>query len=434
MTARPSATLPYHHDTAACFAESVGAGGLTGDQFAPALAETAAALQRLRTLADAGTEPWLALPSRRDDLDGIQAQAERLRASFARVIVLATGGASLGGQCLAALAAARGAPPLAFLDSLDGGALDSALDPARIGATAFVVVSKSGATAETAAQALAALAALRDARLDPARHMLVVTEPGARPLRALAEAHGIAILDHPPGLGGRYSVLSVTGALPAMIAGLDVAALRAGAAAALGAALAAPDPERCEPCRGAALHLALARHHGIGQSVVMPYGARLERLGAWTAQLWAESLGKEGGGTTPLAALGPRDQHSLLQLFLDGPRDKLFTVIVAGRGDEGPRIDPGLAADAGLGYIGGHTVGEIVRAQARATVEALARRGRPVRRFEIGRLDEHSLGALLMHFMLETVIVAWTFGVDPFGQPAVEEGKALARTALGGER
>ena len=434
MTAAPSATLPYRHDTAACFAERIGRGGLTGDQFAPALAGTAAALERLRALHDTGAHPWLALPSRGDDLDGTRAHAERLRADFARVIVMATGGASLGGQCLTALAADPGGTPLAFLDSLDGGALDSALDPALIGATAFLVISKSGATAETAAQALAALAALREAGLRPARHMLVVTEPGARPLRALAEAHGVPVLDHPPGLGGRYSVLSVTGALPAMIAGLDVAAIRAGAAAALHAALETPAPERCEPCLGAALHLALTRHLGISHSVVMPYAARLERLGAWTAQLWAESLGKEGRGTTPLAALGPRDQHSLLQLFLDGPRDKLFTLIVAERGDQGPRIDPGLADGAGLGYIGAHTIGEIVGCEARATAETLARRGRPVRRFDIRCIDEHSLGALLMHFMLETVITAWTSGVDPFDQPAVEEGKALTRAALEGGR
>ena len=434
MTAgSPPEALPYRHDTAACFAERIGAGGLRAEEFEPVLAETAAPLERLRAARTAGTLPLLALPARRDDLDAITAHAERLRADFTRVVVLATGGSSLGGQCLAALAGGRGTA-ISFLDSLDGGALSAALDPARLGTTAFLAISKSGETVETVAQAVAAVAALREADLSPGRHLLAVTEPGARALRALAEAHGVAVLDHDPDLGGRYSALSVTGALPAMIAGCDVAALRAGAAAALESALAATDPGRSEPCRGAAIHLALARQRGVTQSVVMPYAERLERLGAWTAQLWAESLGKQGHGTTPLAALGPRDHHSLLQLFLDGPADKLLTLIVAEHGEDGPRLDRALAAGAGLDYIGGHAIGDVVRASARATAETLARRGRPARRFDLARIDEGSVGALLMHFMLETIITAGVLGVDPFDQPAVEEGKTLARRALGGGR
>jgi len=431
VTAVADGTLPYRHDTAACFDERIGVGGLTADEIAPVLTETAATLERLRGFRAAGTLPLLALPTRRDDLGAIAAHGERLRSDFARVVVLATGGSSLGGQCLAALAGEGGTAPL-FLDSLDGGALAAVFDPAQLGATAFVAISKSGGTAETAAQALATLAALQDAGLSPARHMLAVTEPGARPLRGLAEAHGIAVLDHDPGLGGRFSVLSVTGALPAAIAGLDMTAVRAGAAAALDAALDAPEPSRSEPCVGAAIQVALLRRRGVTQSVVMPYHQRLERLGAWTAQLWAESLGKQGHGTTPLAALGPRDQHSLLQLFLDGPADKLVTLIVAARGDDGPRIDPALAAGAGLGYVGGHTIGEIVRAEARATAETLARRGRPMRRFDLARIDERGVGALMMHLMLETIIAAGLLGVDPFDQPAVEEGKVYTRGALEG--
>ncbi len=431
MTSAAIETLPYRHDTAACFAERLGAGGLTAAEFAPVLAETAAPLRRLRSARTAGTLPLLALPARRDDLDAMATHAERLRSDFARVVVLATGGSSLGGQCLTALAGER-SDSLCFLDSLDGGTLAAALDPTRLGATAFLAISKSGATPETAAQTLAAITALGTAGLNPARHMLVVTEPGARPLRTLAEAHGITVLDHDPGIGGRYSALSVTGALPAMIAGLDVAAFRAGAAAALDAALATADPEGSEPCRGAAIHIALWRHHGITQSVVMPYAARLERLGPWAAQLWAESLGKQGHGTTPVAALGPRDQHSLLQLFLDGPADKLVTLIAAERGEDGPGIDSTLAAAAGLDYIGGHTIGEVVRGQARATAETLVRRGRPVRRFDLSRIDEGCVGALLMHLMLETVVTAGILGVDAFDQPAVEEGKRLTRRALEG--
>jgi len=163
---------------------------------------------------------------------------------------------------------------------------------------------------------------------------------------------------------------------------------------------------------------------------VMAYADRLERFTRWYVQLWAESLGKDGKGTTPLGALGPVDQHSQLQLFIAGPRDKLFTVITTGCAGKGPRLDSELSTLAGEPDFGGRTIGDLVAAQGRATAETLAKNGCPVRTIHIERLDEYSLGALLMHFMLETIIAARLFGVDAFDQPAVEEGKVLAKRYL----
>jgi glucose-6-phosphate isomerase len=147
-------------------------------------------------------------------------------------------------------------------------------------------------------------------------------------------------------------------------------------------------------------------------------------------QLWAESLGKDGKGTTPVAALGPVDQHSQLQLFIAGPRDKLFTVITVECAGHGPRVDADLAAQAGEPDLGGKTIGDLVAAQGRATAETLAKNGCPVRTIHLPQVDERTLGALLMHFMLETIIAAHLLGVDPFDQPAVEEGKVLAKQYL----
>ncbi len=149
-------------------------------------------------------------------------------------------------------------------------------------------------------------------------------------------------------------------------------------------------------------------------------------------QLWAESLGKDGRGTTPLGALGPVDQHSQLQLFIAGPRDKLFTVITTGVAGKGPRIDVDLARRAGEADFAGRTIGDLVAAQGRATAQTLAKNGCPVRTMHVETLDETSLGALLMHFMLETIIAAHLLGVDAFDQPAVEEGKVLAKQYLAG--
>jgi len=207
---------------------------------------------------------------------------------------------------------------------------------------------------------------------------------------------------------------------------------RKGAAIALSSVLAGNSPAEVPAALGAALNIALGAQ-GKTIAVLMAYADRLERFSHWYVQLWAESLGKDGKGTTPLGALGPVDQHSQLQLFIAGPRDKLFTVITAPAPGTGPRFDAEQAKIAGEGELAGKTIGDLVAAQGRATADTLARNGCPVRTMHLDRLDETSLGALLMHFMLETIIAAHLLGVDAFDQPAVEEGKVLAKQYLAGK-
>ena len=166
----------------------------------------------------------------------------------------------------------------------------------------------------------------------------------------------------------------------------------------------------------------------------MAYADRLERFTRWWVQLWAESLGKNGRGAQPVAAIGPVDQHSQLQLYLAGPNDKLLTVLMIGVAGQGPAMDAGLAARAGEPGFAGRRMGDMVAAQGRATADTLARNGCPVRTMRAERIDERSLGALLMHFMLETIIAAHLIGVDAFDQPAVEEGKVLAKRYLAGSK
>jgi glucose-6-phosphate isomerase len=182
---------------------------------------------------------------------------------------------------------------------------------------------------------------------------------------------------------------------------------------------------------GAALAVTLAQG-GKPISVLMAYADRLERFTRWYVQLWAESLGKDGHGSTPVAAIGPVDQHSQLQLYIGGPRDKLVTVITADNAGQGPQVDAAMAKTAHEPGFGGKYIGDLVAAQGRATAETLARNGVPVRTIHLPRLDEEALGELLMHFMLETIVAARLLGVDAFDQPAVEEGKLLAKTYLVG--
>ncbi|RAV76127.1 glucose-6-phosphate isomerase, partial [Aerococcus loyolae] len=181
---------------------------------------------------------------------------------------------------------------------------------------------------------------------------------------------------------------------------------------------------------GAALSLALQREKGANMTVLMAYADRLERFLAWHCQLWAESLGKQGKGTTPVRALGPVDQHSQLQLYLDGPKDKMFTAFTVETKGEGPEVSPDIARGTGFAALAGHRIGDLVDAEARATIDTLAKNGRPVRTFRLKKLNERALGGLFMHFMLETIIAGKMLGIDPFDQPAVEEGKILAKKYL----
>ncbi len=423
----------------------VGAHGASTKDLERTLAESEAALSRLRERHANGSLPLLRLPAAEGDIASILKAAERLRLGSTDVVFLGTGGSSLGGQTLAqlgghavpGLGAFLTGPRLHFMDNLDPDTFAALLSKLPFETTRFVAISKSGGTGETLMQTIAVLSALKMAGLERRIPELLfgITEPAVsgkkNGLRDLLSSHGISLLDHDPGIGGRFSVLTNVGLVPAAVMGLDIAAIRAGANDALSPILERRAPDQIPSAVGAALAVALGAR-GKSISVLMAYSDKLEKFTRWYVQLWAESLGKDGKGTTPLAALGPVDQHSQLQLFIAGPRDKLFTVVTAGVAGRGPRIDPALAEHAGEPAIGGKTIGDLVAAQGRATAETLIKNGCPVRTIHIERLDERALGALLMHFMLETIIAAHLFGVDPFDQPAVEEGKVLAKRYLTG--
>ncbi|HEX9647797.1 MAG TPA: glucose-6-phosphate isomerase [Alphaproteobacteria bacterium] len=426
--------MPYDHDISACFAARIGDGGLDEAEFEAALARTRPALARLRAWHADGSLPLLALPARSDDLAVLQPLIAEAGAKFDRLVVLGTGGSSLGGRTLAALAP-QAAGRLHFADNIDPDGFEHLLGGLDLHRTLFAVISKSGGTAETMTQFLIAFEAVRAAVGEAGARgcFLLVTEPGDNPLRRLGARHKLALFDHDPGLGGRFSVLSLVGMIPALFAGVDALAVRKGAGQVLARTLEARDAAASEPARGAAVQVALAEARGVATTVLMPYCDRLGDFAMWFRQLWAESLGKGGKGTTPVRAIGAVDQHSQLQLYLDGPRDKLFTLVLLDQAGRGRRVEPELVAgEPALGYLSGRTMGDLFAAEQRATWDTLAARGRPVRVVRLDRLDARALGALLMHFMLETIIAAELWGVDPFDQPAVEDGKRRARQSLAG--
>ena len=421
-------------------AEKVGPHGVSEQVFNASLKRTEDALDWLRAGYADGSLPHLRIPEERADIAVIESAAKRLRENASDVVFLGVGGSSLGGQTLLQLAGhnvpgigtLRDKPRLHFLDNLDPLTFEEMLGKLPLATTKFVAISKSGGTGETMMQTMAVLDALKRAGLEAKipELLLGLSEPakpgGKNGLRTMLESFRVPMLDHHTGIGGRFSVLTNVGLLPAAVAGLDITAIRTGAVRAVAPVLAKKAAAEVPSAVGAALSIALAER-GKNITVLMPYADKLAWLAKWYVQLWAESLGKDGKGTTPLATLGPVDQHSQLQLFIAGPRDKLFTIITVGTKGKGPRMPAELAKLCGEETLAGKTIGDLVAAQGRATAETLAKNGCPVRTFHIETVDESSLGELLMHYMLETMIAGHMLGVDAFDQPAVEEGKILAK-------
>ncbi|MFC6854486.1 glucose-6-phosphate isomerase [Marivibrio halodurans] len=396
------------------------------------------AMERLREAYRERRIPLLRTPERVDDWPRLQAVADRYRASFDDVVVLGTGGSSLGGRALYNMANVgfddgdRRGPNLHIVTNIDPYSFQALLRSLDMRRTGFIAISKSGGTAETVLQTMTVLPML-ERLLGPrrvGRAMTIVTEPKDNPMRRIAERYALPVLDHDEAVGGRYSVLTAVGMLPSLIAGLDARAVRDGAREVLAHSLRTGSPADCAPALGAAVAVGLERYHDIGSSVMLAYSDRLGSLARWYRQLWAESLGKEGKGTTPIYAAGPVDQHSQLQLWLDGPRDKMFTVLGGPIAPCSPPVDCSHIGDDRLDYLNGASLGELLDVSRRATTETLIANDRPVRTIDMAAIDERSMGALMMHYMLETILAADLLCVNPFDQPAVEHGKKLARRLL----
>jgi glucose-6-phosphate isomerase len=440
--------VPLSQSVEGCLEASIGELGLPQASLEANLAKLEPRLASLREAHAKSSLPLLRVPEWRDDIAEARDALTQLTQGARTLIFFGTGGSSLGGQTLAQLGGfgipgddkhgSSARPRTRFYDNLDARTLGSALSGLDFESARFVLISKSGGTPETLTQTIAAIGAVREAGLaDRIPDMfLAVTEPKVagvhNGLRALCEQFGIPTLDHDPRIGGRFAGLTNVGMLPALARGLDAAALREGAQAVVESMLEAKRASEFDAAVGAALTIGLAKERGVRVCVMLPYADRLSRFAAWYVQLWGESLGKDGKGTTPVGALGPVDQHSQLQLYLDGTPQHLVTVIREACEGRGPALAPDLAKLANADYLAGHFAGDLVAAQQRAIPEALMARGRPVRIIDLKALDEHALGALMMHFMLETVLAAHLLGVDPFDQPAVESGKVLTRRYLAG--
>ena len=419
--------------TSADLPDPVTAEALAGH--APALEEAEDALVALE---EAGTVGFRSLDLAAWEISRARGIAQGLRAATDTLLVLGIGGSALGASALDHALGSEVDPShrVVVLDTVDPYAIArtlSALDPLR---TAVAVISKSGGTVETAALYRVVLPWMQAASDTWKERLVFVTDREAGALRPLAGRHGIAALPVPDDVGGRFSVLTAVGMLPAAYRGLDVAGMLAGAA------------DMAAACRTRSLGTnpawAFAAAHDLrwprlDVSVLLTYSERLARMGDWFMQLWGESLGKPlsyGGryGWTPAAARGPADQHSQLQLWQQGPANRMVTVVSVD--DPGASV-PIPSIEGAFGHVGeylaGGDLGALLDAERRGTTAALVSAGRPVLELALPRVDAHAIGQLVMFLETATALTGLLRGIDPFDQPGVEAGKRYAFGLLGRE-
>ncbi len=403
--------------------------------------------QQLMKARQEGRLPFYDLPFDNDMVASILRAAADLKAEFEDVVVLGIGGSALG--TLALFRALRpfyhnllapekrhNLPRLHVLDNVDPAGIFQTLEFLNPETSVFLVISKSGSTVETMSQFAIARQWIGRSVQDYKRHFILITDPQKGTLRRLAKEEGYRSFPIPEGVGGRFSVFTAVGLLPLAIIGVDIQALLEGAAE-MEKRVTVEDFRQNPAYLNGALQF-LAYRKGLPISVMMPYSDALRDVADWFRQLWAESLGKKNAldgqvvhvGPTPVKALGTTDQHSQVQLYMEGPFDKVVTFIALE--DYGVDLTiPGVPGAPELDYLEGKSLAELIRSEQKATAMALARNGRPNCTLTLSAVTPKSLGALVYLFEVQTVFAGALFEVDPLDQPGVEEGKELTYALMG---
>jgi len=377
------------------------------------------------------------------DVSAIEELAQEIANEFHDVVVIGIGGSDLGTRAVFhALKGSiynlkeevrAGAPRLFFAgDTTDPVALQEIIDVVDWQSAALVMVSKSGNTVEQ----MSVFIYLRNLLLEKVgdeqtkRAIITVTDATTGTLRQITDQEGYRSVAIPSDVGGRFSVLASPGLLPLAIVGVDIRSLLKGAA-----------DLRVDDERPA--HYALIQYAAYRRTqrihVIMPYTYNLREVGFWFRQLWAESLGKaknlEGSevhvSPTPIASLGPTDQHSQGQLYREGANDKTYTFVTVREPRVNMTIPAAFPRVEGVQYLAGHNFNEILLAEQQSTEVALQEVDRPTCCIVLDRLDEYHLGQLLFFFELATAYAGALFGINTYDQPGVERGKELMYEILG---
>jgi glucose-6-phosphate isomerase len=396
-----------------------------------------------RRFEDSAMLGWMQLPNDTSALEAALGLAQDLQAQHTDLVVLGIGGSSLGG--IAVIEALKHpyrnlqkngtGLRVHFVDNVDGDVIAALLEVLDPKTTLVNVISKSGTTTETMSAYLVCKDWLeRHVGATWAQHIIATTDPERGVLRPMTTKYGFRNLSVPPSVGGRFSVLSAVGTLPIALAGLDVRGLLAGAHK------AQQEFETQTALENPAMQLALLADEfakrGKPMVVLMPYSSRLKFVSDWFAQLWAESLGKvhpngSHTGTTPIKSFGATDQHSVVQLFMEGPNDKLHIFIRLEQDERGTRIPNAEPSEPDMNYLGGKPFQTLLNAEQAATANALATMQRPNFTISLEQLNAENLGYLLHTLMLATATTGELWGIDAFNQPGVELGKKFTYALMG---
>jgi glucose-6-phosphate isomerase len=395
--------------------------------------------------------PFLTIPFHPSLAQEIRKYSRQVKGWVENFVVLGIGGSALGAKALQTAlnhphhnllsrTMRKGVPRLFVCDNIDPDGFKALLDLIDVRKTLFNVISKSGGTAETMSQFLIVRELLKKrlGNRSEADHLVITTDPAKGILRQIAQDEQIVGFSIPPLLGGRFSVLSAVGLLPAAMVGIDISELLAGAREMERRCRAETIQQNPAYLCAALAYLAYQKKQK-NIRVFMPYVDALKDVGQWFVQLWAESLGKRLNrrgeeiwvGQTPVVALGATDQHSQLQLYLEGPADKVLT-FVGVKNYDGLQGIPKLYPEAeALAYLGGHSLNKLIQAELQATRMSLAKSNRPGLLITLPRINPFTVGQLLFLLELETYLCGQLQEIDPLDQPGVEQGKVLAYALLG---
>lgn len=330
-------------------------------------------------------------------------------------VVIGTGGSSLGGKAICSVSKKNN---IQFIENIDTDTL-SALFSKDLSRTGFICISKSGETLETIYATLLLISKENNLK----DRVVVVTENKNSTLHQIAHEHDFMCFEHPANIGGRYSVFSLVGMIPALICGVDPKKIRLGASRILEDFANAI--YKVQEGAGFVLNSIEAQR---SNHISFVYSDKMEYFCHWLAQLYAESSGKNGKGITPITARGAVAQHSQLQLYMDGPQDKFYTFFFENQSDD---VQLGeVKIPENFSYLKGISANTVLKAQYQATYTALKDNHNFIRLIEFPAINPESIGALFMHFMLEVVAVCQALEVNTFDQPAVEKGKNITRELL----
>jgi len=403
-----------------------------------------------------GGLPFYELPYRKEEVDQVKKTAQEIKSEMGEhlenLLVIGIGGSSLGGIALFKALThpfhnllpykTRKNPRIFFAENIDPDLIDGFFDILDPEKTVINIITKSGSTAESMANFLLFQKFMVEKIGEEQfkKQVVATTDPKKGTLRKIAEDLGLRTLPVPEGVGGRFSVLSTVGLFPGYMAGIDIDSLLEGAAS-MDARCKKDDIFKNPAYLNAIIHYHLHKTKGVNIAVLMPYSEALAEVSLWYRQLLAESLGKKYSlsgevvyaGQTPVKAVGTQDQHSQIQLYREGPFDKIITILKVESFKNFLNIPSLFEKYEGISYLGGHTLNELFDAEAKATMLALFKSGRPVIEISLPEINPYTVGQIFYLYEVQTVFAGYLYNVNALDQPGVEAGKNYAYGLLGRE-